>query len=285
VLSVEQTVSAHHDLSQVEWAFHSLKTVDLQVRPLDHWKHNRIRAHVCLCMLASDLKWDLRRSLAELLFDDHEREAAETNRRSIVAPAPRSAAAKSKEPPPVRPTGIPCRASQPAPRSRHALQTSRLLDLQPGVRVRTRDLANRPAASRVRIPWHPPSPQSQNGDLLLRRKRKNSQRFRRNLRVLTETVRARPSHNTGRDHRGQILKRLQPEDRSHVVLQMTRSHGSACFLAIGCPAVSVSRGLDSLREGFVSSSRKSICALRGPVREVVTIGESVVRRQEKFKRT
>ena len=51
-LTAEQTVSAYKDLSQVEWAFRSLKTIDLQVRPIYHWKSDRIRAHVFLCMLA-----------------------------------------------------------------------------------------------------------------------------------------------------------------------------------------------------------------------------------------
>lgn len=96
-LSAEQTVSAYKDLSQVEWAFRSLKTVDLQVRPIYHWKDERIRSHVFLCMLAYYLEWHLRAALAELLFDDHEREAAEATRSSIVAPAPRSEAAKRKE--------------------------------------------------------------------------------------------------------------------------------------------------------------------------------------------
>ncbi len=96
-LSAEQTVSAYKDLSQVEWAFRSLKTVDLQVRPIYHWKDDRIRAHVFLCMLAYYVEWHLRGALSELLFDDHEREAAEATRESIVSPAPRSEAAKRKE--------------------------------------------------------------------------------------------------------------------------------------------------------------------------------------------
>ncbi len=96
-LSAEQTVSAYKDLSQVEWAFRSLKSVDLQVRPIYHWKDDRIRAHVFLCMLAYYVEWHLRGALSELLFDDHEREAAEATRKSIVAPAPRSEAAKQKE--------------------------------------------------------------------------------------------------------------------------------------------------------------------------------------------
>jgi hypothetical protein len=48
-------------------------------------------------MLAYYLEWPLRRDLAELLFDDHQREAAEETRESIVAPAPRSGAARLKE--------------------------------------------------------------------------------------------------------------------------------------------------------------------------------------------
>lgn len=51
-LSADETVSTYKDLSQVEWAFRSLTTVDLQVRPIYQWKDDRIRSHVFLCMLA-----------------------------------------------------------------------------------------------------------------------------------------------------------------------------------------------------------------------------------------
>jgi hypothetical protein len=64
----------------------TLKALDLQVRPIYHWKSDRIRAHVFLCMLAYYVEWHLRRALAEVLFDDQEREAAEATRKSIVAP-------------------------------------------------------------------------------------------------------------------------------------------------------------------------------------------------------
>lgn len=96
-LSAEQAVSAYKDLSQVERAFRSLKTVDLHVRPIYHWKDDRIRAHVFLCMLAYYVEWHLRAALAELLFDDHQREAAEPTRESVVSAAPRSQAAQQKE--------------------------------------------------------------------------------------------------------------------------------------------------------------------------------------------
>jgi transposase len=96
-LSAERTVAAYKDLSQVEWAFRSMKSVDLKVRPIYHWKDDRIRAHVFLCMLAYYVEWHMRGKLAELLFDDHERELAEQTRGSIVAKAPRSEAARRKE--------------------------------------------------------------------------------------------------------------------------------------------------------------------------------------------
>lgn len=96
-MSAEETVAAYKDLSQVERAFRSLKTIDLRVRPIYHWKDDRIKAHVFLCMLAYYLEWHLRGALAELLFDDHDREAAEETRESIVSPAPRSKAAQQKD--------------------------------------------------------------------------------------------------------------------------------------------------------------------------------------------
>jgi transposase len=96
-LSAERTVATYKDLSQVEWAFRSMKSVDLKVRPIYHWKDDRIRAHVFLCMLAYYVEWHMRGKLAELLFDDHQRELAEKTRTSIVAKAPRSEAAKRKE--------------------------------------------------------------------------------------------------------------------------------------------------------------------------------------------
>jgi transposase len=111
-LSSEQTVSAYKDLSKVERAFRSLKTVDLKVRPIYHWKDDRIKAHVFLCMLAYYVEWHMRGALAELLFDDHEREAAEASRESIVSPAPRSEAAKKKDYFRRTPEGLPVQSFQ-----------------------------------------------------------------------------------------------------------------------------------------------------------------------------
>lgn len=96
-LSAERTVAGYKGLSRVEWAFRSFKTTQLELRPIYHWKDDRIRAHVFLCMLAYYVEWHMRRALRPVLFDDHEREAAEVTRASIVRPAPRSDAAVLKD--------------------------------------------------------------------------------------------------------------------------------------------------------------------------------------------
>ena len=64
------TVRAYKSLSGVEHAFRSLKTVDLELRPVFHWTAPRVRAHVLLCMLAYYLQWHMRQSLAPMLFDE-----------------------------------------------------------------------------------------------------------------------------------------------------------------------------------------------------------------------
>ena len=84
-LDGERAVLAYKSLARVERAFRSLKTVDIEVRPIHHWISPRVRAHVFLCMLAYHLEWHMRRALAPLLFDDHQRDAAEAERLSPVA--------------------------------------------------------------------------------------------------------------------------------------------------------------------------------------------------------
>jgi hypothetical protein len=90
-------VRAYKDLSKVERAFRCLKTVDLKVRPIYHWLADRVRAHVFLCMLAYYVEWHMRQKLAPILFDDEDKDLAETLRSSIVAPAERSPSAQSKD--------------------------------------------------------------------------------------------------------------------------------------------------------------------------------------------
>jgi transposase len=95
-MTAEAAVEAYKNLSQVERAFRSTKT-DLDIRPLHHHTEPRVRAHVFLCMLAYYVEWHLRRSLAPLLFQDHDRAAAAGERANVVAKAGISPAARRKK--------------------------------------------------------------------------------------------------------------------------------------------------------------------------------------------
>jgi len=95
-IGAKDAVSAYKNLAQVERAFRSLKTADLDIRPIYHWLSDRVRAHVFLCMLAYYVEWHMRRKLAPMLFDDEDKEAALASRPSPVAKAPRSDKAKAK---------------------------------------------------------------------------------------------------------------------------------------------------------------------------------------------
>jgi len=96
-LDANEAVQAYKDLSRVERAFRSMKTVDLDIRPIRHWTAPRVRAHVFLCMLAYHVEWHLRDALAPLLFHDTERAAARAERSSPVASTEPSEAAKAKK--------------------------------------------------------------------------------------------------------------------------------------------------------------------------------------------
>ncbi len=80
----------------IERAFRSLKTVDLELRPVYHWTAPRVRAHVLLCMLAYYLEWHMRQCLAPILFDEHDPVGREAQRKSPVAKAKPSDAARDK---------------------------------------------------------------------------------------------------------------------------------------------------------------------------------------------
>ena len=87
-----EVVEAYKDLKFNEAGFRSLKTIDLDVRPIHHWTEDRVRAHVFICMLALYLVWHLRRAWAPLCFTDE----APLKRNDPVAPALRSPEALAK---------------------------------------------------------------------------------------------------------------------------------------------------------------------------------------------
>lgn len=95
-LQAQGVVHAYKQLSFVERAFRSYKSIDLKVRPIHHRLERRVRAHVFLCMLAYYVEWHMRKALAPILFDDDDPQTAQARRRSVVAPAQRSPSAQTK---------------------------------------------------------------------------------------------------------------------------------------------------------------------------------------------
>ena len=95
-LPTAAVVRRYKDLTRVERAFRSLKTVDLHIRPIRHRTESRVRAHLFLCLLAYYVHWHLRQALAPLLFDDEELEAERARRDPVLAAQP-SASAKRKK--------------------------------------------------------------------------------------------------------------------------------------------------------------------------------------------
>ena len=96
-LDAPAAVAAYKSLSHVERAFRSMKTVDMQVRPVFHYSTQRVRAHVFLCMLAYHVQWHMRQRLKPMLFDDEHLDEASASRASPVVKAVRSAHAKAKD--------------------------------------------------------------------------------------------------------------------------------------------------------------------------------------------
>jgi len=93
-LGAEDTVRSYKQLSVVERAFRSLKTLDRKVRPIYHRREVRVRAHIFLCLLAYYVEWHMREAWRPLLFADEDQAAKAT--RDPVAPAQRSAGALRK---------------------------------------------------------------------------------------------------------------------------------------------------------------------------------------------
>jgi len=96
-LDAHAAVAAYKSLAHVERAFRSMKTVDLNVRPVFHYNEQRVRAHVFLCMLAYYVEWHMRARLKPMLFDDEYLDEASASRASPVAKAVRSERAKAKD--------------------------------------------------------------------------------------------------------------------------------------------------------------------------------------------
>lgn len=92
-LGTGDVVGAYKNLAHIERDFRSIKSDDLDLRPVRHYLADRVKAHILLCMLAAYLNWHLRVALAPLTFTD-ENIPQPTD---PVAPAQRSAEAKATD--------------------------------------------------------------------------------------------------------------------------------------------------------------------------------------------
>ena len=95
-------VETYKRLSAVERDFRALKGDDLLVRPIFHWRADRVRGHLFLCLLAAYVRWHLEAAWAPLLFRDETPPA----RTDPVGPRRRSAGALRKERDHVTPDGL-----------------------------------------------------------------------------------------------------------------------------------------------------------------------------------
>jgi len=93
-LSCGDVVRTYKLLTQVERAFRSFKTMDLNVRPIHHRLEDRVRTHISLCMMSYYVQWHLQEAWRPLTFSDEDQAAKKT--RDPVAPARRSETASRK---------------------------------------------------------------------------------------------------------------------------------------------------------------------------------------------
>jgi hypothetical protein len=91
-LGAPAVVAAYKNLKHVERDFRSIKSDDLDLRPIFHRLDERVRAHVLTCMLACYLTWHLRQAWAPLTYTDQDPPAPE----NPVLPARRSPHAQAK---------------------------------------------------------------------------------------------------------------------------------------------------------------------------------------------
>ena len=69
-LTAVETVESYKSLIQVEQAFRSMKTVNLEIRPIFHKTDDRIKCHVFICMLSYYVMWHMKQRLRPLLESD-----------------------------------------------------------------------------------------------------------------------------------------------------------------------------------------------------------------------
>ncbi|MGO9384061.1 MAG: IS1634 family transposase [Mycobacterium sp.] len=91
-LDAAAVVTGYKSLAYLERDFRSIKTDDLDLRPIHHRLTERVKAHVLICLLACYLTWHLRKAWAPLTFTDEN----PPPRDNPVTPAQRSPQAQAK---------------------------------------------------------------------------------------------------------------------------------------------------------------------------------------------
>ena len=91
-LDPADVVVGYKNLAHIQRDFRSIKTDDLDLRPIHHRLTDRVKAHVLICMLACYVTWHLRKAWAPLTFTDEH----PPQRDNPVAPAQRSHHAHTK---------------------------------------------------------------------------------------------------------------------------------------------------------------------------------------------
>ena len=102
-LGTSAVVETYKRLSAVERDFRALKSDDLLVRPIFHYREDRVRAHLFLCFLAAYVRWHLEAAWAPLLYRDE----APPARTDPLGPPERSPGALRKERDHRTPEGFP----------------------------------------------------------------------------------------------------------------------------------------------------------------------------------
>lgn len=86
-MEASELVGAYKRLSRVEHAFRVTKQSGLRVRPVYHYRDDRVESHLFLCMLALYVHVHLEQAWTPYLYMEDSPESASQKRTSMVAPA------------------------------------------------------------------------------------------------------------------------------------------------------------------------------------------------------
>ena len=83
-MTIEEAVDHYKGLAKVEQAFRSLKSPQLEIRPIYHKTDDRIDSHVFICMLSYYLIWHMKERLKPLFDEDGEGRSKKYTLTSVI---------------------------------------------------------------------------------------------------------------------------------------------------------------------------------------------------------